>query len=118
MFKARSSTSSCLHISKSIARLGRRDDIVARKERKILPHVNVQEIKPVFVVQRSLCFEMNNFSPSMVMNVYSMTSKFHHQVFFSTLLHWEFMYLQIYHSKAELGGEIVNRVNRSEEPKP
>ena len=54
----------------------------------------------------------------MVMNVYSMTSKFHHQVFFSTLLHWEFMYLQIYHSKAELGGEIVNRVNRSEQPKP
>ena len=71
VFKARSSTSSHLHISKSVARLGRRD-IVARKERKILPHVNVQEIKPVFVAQRSLCFEMNNFSPSMVMNVYSM----------------------------------------------
>ena len=72
VFKARSSTSSCLHISKSVARLGRRDDIVARKERKILPHVNVQEIKPVFVAQRSLCFEINNFSLSMVMNVYRM----------------------------------------------
>ena len=44
----------------------------------------------------------------MVMNAYSMTSKFHHQVFFSTLLPWEFMYLQIYHFKAGVGGEICS----------
>ena len=44
----------------------------------------------------------------MVMDVYSMTSKFHYQVFFSTLLPWEFMYLQIYHFKAGLGGEICS----------
>ena len=50
VFKARSSTSSHLHISKSVARLGRRD-IVARKERKNLPRINVQEVNPVFLLK-------------------------------------------------------------------